>query len=159
MELARSLTLKSWKRKWVKFHLSSFSIIWLWCFPTPIWWAIAHVQRMMLRQWLFLEPPSNFNHSGSGMKSHCCRMCTDFLYTFDYVEQILESTGDQQGLTKRNQISNVELGSVAVVAFGSRAHLEKQALATVSSKSSVNVSIRRYTIRQSNQPWVTLTLL
>lgn len=94
----------------------------------------------------------NFNHSGSGMKSHCCRMCTDFLYTFDYVEQILESTGDQQGPTKRNQISNVELGSVAVVAFGSRAHLEKQALATVSSKSSVNVSIRRYIICPSNQP-------
>lgn len=44
--------------------------------------------------------------------------------------EILESTRDQQGPTKRNQICNVELGSVAVVAFGSRAHLEKQALAT-----------------------------
>ena len=48
------------------------------------------------------------------------------------MEQILQSVRGQQALSKKNSTSKVDVGSASAVAFGSRAHLEKQALATVS---------------------------
>lgn len=49
---------------------------------------------------------------------------------FENVEQILQSVRAQQA--KQNSTFKVDVGSVPAVAFGSRAHLEKHALATVS---------------------------
>jgi hypothetical protein len=48
------------------------------------------------------------------------------------VEQILQSVRGRQSSSKQNSTSKVDIGCVPAVAFGSRAHLEKQALATVS---------------------------
>ncbi|KAG0575518.1 hypothetical protein KC19_5G009800 [Ceratodon purpureus] len=44
--------------------------------------------------------------------------------------QILQSVRGQQASSKQNPTSKVDVGSAPAVAFGSRAHLEKQALAT-----------------------------
>jgi len=50
---------------------------------------------------------------------------------FEIVEQILQSVQRGQQASSK-QASKVDVGSVPAVAFGSRAHLEKHALATVS---------------------------
>jgi dolichyl-phosphate beta-glucosyltransferase len=44
--------------------------------------------------------------------------------------QILQSVRGRQSSSKQNSTSKVDIGCVPAVAFGSRAHLEKQALAT-----------------------------
>lgn len=62
------------------------------------------------------------------------RVCREYKlrsYFFEYVEQILQSV-QRQVSAKQNPTSKVDVGSVPAVAFGSRAHLEKHALATVS---------------------------
>lgn len=51
--------------------------------------------------------------------------------------QILQSMPEQQGISTKSLPYKEQLPDKAVVAFGSRAHLEKQALATVSFSQSI----------------------